>query len=1007
MVASKRSSILKPHRHDLNDDDLLHRGEKFACKAVRHANFDCNVLHDRSNIWMTIDTGQENKRLSTQNSQARSANQCIRTGKVSEEVDSTRDWQLDSVLCKRKSSYSSVRSNARPGDETAAGWHPTEGLQYYLEKAVENHESSLQASGSDNAKEARGPIWYLKYRMILDMAESCIMSFGWKHSFRRAHRLLATAALILLFATILLILFNGLTGLHGAPINTKQDSPCENGGHCVTELVAAQNVSFMNRQHDATQITSPVHNTSLTGQVDEAKHVTTNSHGFQNEEPHGRAESGEDNKQYVSAHIISDQQYEEGKHPKRVHAHWAIVKRTLASHSADDPAPTVEPPVDSEEVDLPGRETRQSTKAHGKFVDAMRRGWAVSPLSDVPGVFLLQQSTDYACVLLVENACYLYMGGKSPMHGHHAGVWFGLEPEKATDGASSQLAGPSRMKDNAGGKKQENSVADADAVTVPKWTSRRLLQSEGTTKPSEGETVVLNGRDLSQIDLSRDVCRLFQIQNKVDHLLDMHDLTDLRIKENSTYGHFVSPSQLQDYVRLSSRTSRKSFVKMLARAKILEERNPGSFLRNVGVVTRFDSHVGHFGEIVVPLAEAAKHMIEQETGASLHAKEQLHEDDSSSKGLPLSSEFTLFFPSDKNLSSNWTTGIGQLLFGPGMKALAGRREGVPMCFRNVAFILNARSTSESAEDLKQKARDWLTNHHRDGSKGLQVDNEKSSVGSNMIVRSENSAGPEEDEMKGEEERTVDQQGQPAVRWLRKLAGVGIHIYHRKPNDNHQTMPYEESEGRLQITVVEREGTRLVANLEDVARLLVEEFPSLPVAIIRMHALPLEQQIAFMQRTVMLVGMHGSSLSNVVFMKKGSIVLEVFPFNFFSHKFERVAIQAGVQHFSWQNLHLSNSSYPNNCINKPLSQNFKENNGQHTVPYREDAIMNANGGTNDSEQQVSASFASLTRKQCWQIRECLFCVRDRSVTTVNLAELRNLLLRVSPLVNEQLFLESKA
>ncbi|CAI5962339.1 unnamed protein product [Closterium sp. NIES-64] len=39
--------------------------------------------------------------------------------------------------------------------------------------------------------------------------------------------------------------------------------------------------------------------------------------------------------------------------------------------------------------------------------------WHVQPYSSQPGVYLLQQPTDFACVLLIQDACYLFMQGKA------------------------------------------------------------------------------------------------------------------------------------------------------------------------------------------------------------------------------------------------------------------------------------------------------------------------------------------------------------------------------------------------------------------------------------------------------------------------------------------------------------------------------------------------------------------------------------------------------------------
>eukprot|EP00897_Mesotaenium_endlicherianum_P004652 jgi/Mesen1/4214/ME000219S03341 len=58
------------------------------------------------------------------------------------------------------------------------------------------------------------------------------------------------------------------------------------------------------------------------------------------------------------------------------------------------------------------------------FLRHLEGEWDVTPYSSQPGVFLLQQPGDYACVLLIQDACYLYMVGTTPLHSQYTGVWF-------------------------------------------------------------------------------------------------------------------------------------------------------------------------------------------------------------------------------------------------------------------------------------------------------------------------------------------------------------------------------------------------------------------------------------------------------------------------------------------------------------------------------------------------------------------------------------------------------
>ncbi|CAI5521718.1 unnamed protein product [Closterium sp. Naga37s-1] len=74
---------------------------------------------------------------------------------------------------------------------------------------------------------------------------------------------------------------------------------------------------------------------------------------------------------------------------------------------------------------LPGSPPRPKWNASDdSFLNSLLSRWHVQPYSSQPGVYLLQQPTDFACVLLIQDACYLFMQGKSKHHQPHTGIWF-------------------------------------------------------------------------------------------------------------------------------------------------------------------------------------------------------------------------------------------------------------------------------------------------------------------------------------------------------------------------------------------------------------------------------------------------------------------------------------------------------------------------------------------------------------------------------------------------------
>lgn len=87
-------------------------------------------------------------------------------------------------------------------------------------------------------------------------------------------------------------------------------------------------------------------------------------------------------------------------------------------------------------------------------------------------------------------------------------------------------------------------------------------------------------------------------------------------------------------------------------------------------------------------------------------------------------------------------------------------------------------------------------------------------------------------------------------------------------------PVESS--NFSISVFSRRSDRLILNEEELARSLEENF-SLPVQFVRMEDHSLREQIEILQRSLVVIGMHGSLLVMAGFMTPGSLLLEAFPY----------------------------------------------------------------------------------------------------------------------------------
>lgn len=69
---------------------------------------------------------------------------------------------------------------------------------------------------------------------------------------------------------------------------------------------------------------------------------------------------------------------------------------------------------------------------------------------------------------------------------------------------------------------------------------------------------------------------------------------------------------------------------------------------------------------------------------------------------------------------------------------------------------------------------------------------------------------------------------------------------------------------------------------------------------------LEEQIRLVSECDLLIALHGAALTHLIFMKKNSSILEIFPYCFRKTIYENMAQHTNVNYFYWQNKHLENT-----------------------------------------------------------------------------------------------------
>ncbi|CAI7833687.1 unnamed protein product [Closterium sp. NIES-54] len=366
------------------------------------------------------------------------------------------------------------------------------------------------------------------------------------------------------------------------------------------------------------------------------------------------------------------------------------------------------------------------------------------------------------------------------------------------------------------------------------------------------------------------MCSVFKPGKQLDTtplFSDSHDLPILKLRQNKTYGRFLGHPALGQFIAESSPTARKKLLK----------NNPNDFRRRVGIVGRYDTHIGHFGESAVAMWEVSRHFPREgpfgedeeaewgdakvggprALGEKWSEKERSRRRQRWRRREKEGAELSLFFPSEKTIKSKWTAGIAQMLFGPASEVLAGHREGRPVCFDQVAFVLNARHLNSSAQGFKEEA--WGLAEV--AAKVFQRREENGVTGDgngDFEVEEEMEMGEEEQEKqrRGEAEsasKTKESREEESEKRFREeviqrerthaLARVVIRQGDEVLN---AALRGHDFERKMEVTVVEREEQRTVSNMGEVSWHVKDLFPRQLTNQYHLADSPLLEQMALFQ-----------------------------------------------------------------------------------------------------------------------------------------------------------------
>eukprot|EP00943_MAST-04B_sp_MAST-4B-sp1_P008662 g8662.t1 len=134
----------------------------------------------------------------------------------------------------------------------------------------------------------------------------------------------------------------------------------------------------------------------------------------------------------------------------------------------------------------------------------------------------------------------------------------------------------------------------------------------------------------------------------------------------------------------------------------------------------------------------------------------------------------------------------------------------------------------------------------------------------------------------------------------------------------------------QIIYAQRTAKRKLMNREEVlAKILTlptRKNIKISVKSILQSKLTFKEQVENMESSRVLIGMHGADLTNCMFLRKGSVMIEINPLNWYDSRFVRMCETAGIHYLSYNDGGKVAAPYPFahfpslqcSFINKPLN-----------------------------------------------------------------------------------------
>jgi hypothetical protein len=161
--------------------------------------------------------------------------------------------------------------------------------------------------------------------------------------------------------------------------------------------------------------------------------------------------------------------------------------------------------------------------------------------------------------------------------------------------------------------------------------------------------------------------------------------------------------------------------------------------------------------------------------------------------------------------------------------------------------------------------------------------------------------------------------------------------------------YGISYERKAITICLRKGKRTILNSVSFVRFVSDLSPTeYPVRVIDgFENMPFIEQAKIMASSAMFISVHGAALTNIIFMPKDSVVLELSPFRFNYWLYHRIARNAGLRYVRYTGS-LDESMYKEplrdairNVMNTPLTNRMCVNQIADCMGFLRDVDLHVN------------------------------------------------------------------